>query len=282
MATGRMMSRDHLPEVLADLFGVPKPIVGMAHFPPLPGTPLYDEAAGVEAILDRLRDDVAALSRGGVDGILFCNEGDRPYTLEAPLEAVAVMSRVISQLAPRDRPFGVDFLWDARAAIAVAHAAGARFVREVFTGTYESDMGLWSPDAASFLRYRRQIGADRIRLFFNILPEFASPLGDRPLGVRARSAVFSSLADVLLVSGMAAGVETDLQGLAEVKQAVGHGVPVLANTGVRLDNVPAYLDVADGAIVGSSFKHEGDTWNTVDSRRVEEFMDTVRALRGRL
>jgi membrane complex biogenesis BtpA family protein len=281
MATGGMTRRDRLPEVLGELFGVPKPIIGMAHFPPLPGTPLYDEAAGIEGILDRVRDDVAALCRGGVDGLLFCNEGDRPYSFQAPLEAVAVMSRVVSQVAPRDRPFGVDYLWDARAAIAVAHATGARFAREVFSGTYESDMGLWSPDAASLLRYRRQIDAAPIRLFFNILPEFASPLGDRPLGVRARSAVFSSLADVLLISGMAAGVETDLERLAEVKQAVGGEVPVLANTGVRLDNVTQYLEVADGAIVGSSFKREGNTWNPVDDRRVEQFMDAVRALRGR-
>jgi membrane complex biogenesis BtpA family protein len=281
MATGRMTSRDRAPEVLADLFGVSKPIIGMAHFPPLPGAPLYDEAAGIEGILERVRHDVAALSRGGVDGILFCNEGDRPYAFQAALEAVAVMSCVIGQVAPGDRPFGVDYLWDARAAIAIAHATGGRFVREVFTGTYESDMGLWSPDAAALLRYRRQIGAGNIRFFFNILPEFASPLGDRALGVRARSAVFSSLADVLLVSGMAAGVETDLERLAEVSQAVGGEVPVLANTGVRLDNVAEYLAVVDGAIVGSSFKHEGNTWNPVDEERVGRFMDTVRTLRGR-
>jgi membrane complex biogenesis BtpA family protein len=273
-------SQAAVPAVLDALFGVPKPIVGMVHLPPLPGTPLYNEAAGIDGIVGRVRADVSALCAGGVDALLFCNEGDRPYALQAPPDAVATMARVITTAAPADRPFGVDYLWDAQAAIAIAYATGARFVREVFTGTYESDMGLWSPDAAAILRYRRQIGAQHIKLFFNVLPEFASPLGTRPLGARARSAVFSSLADVLLVSGMTAGTETDLVRLREVKEAVGESVPVFANTGVRAETVEQYLAIADGAIVGSAFKHDGQTWNAVDQRRVERFMKTVQGIRA--
>src|SRR5919199_6951041 len=104
--------------LLRDLFGVDKPVIAMAHFPPLPGTPLYDERQGIAGILESMAADIQKLLNGGVDALLFCNEGDRPYALRADFEAVAVMSRVITELAPRDRPFGVDFLWDAKAPLA--------------------------------------------------------------------------------------------------------------------------------------------------------------------
>jgi membrane complex biogenesis BtpA family protein len=269
-----------MTDILKDLFGVTKPVIAMAHFPPLPGTPLYDAKLGVTGILESMREDMRKLLAGGVDGILFCNEGDRPYALKADFEAAAVMASVITELRPTDRPFGVDFLWDCKLPIAVALATGGSFVREVFTGVYESDMGLWSTDAAATLRYRHNIDADHIRVFYNVTPEFASFLGVRSLGERAKSAVISSLADVILVSGMAAGTEPKLETLKEVKTAVGGRVPVLLNTGGKAENIRKYLSVADGVIVGSSLKVDGYTWNPVDEKRVKAFMAEVKEARG--
>lgn len=267
---------------LEELFGCEKPVVAMAHLPPLPGTPLYDESTGMQGILDSVATDVEKLLSAGVDGIMFCNEGDRPYALKADFEAIAVMTAVIAHLAPRERPFGVDFLWDPKAPIAIAKATGAHFVREVFTGTYESDMGLWSPDAAAMLRYRRNIDARDVRLLFNVVPEFASSVGSREPGELAKSAVVSSLADGILVSGPMAGSRTDLSILQEAKDALPADIPVLANTGVRLETVEQYLAIADGAIVGSYFKKDGHTWNPVESERVESFMKVVRQFRSTL
>jgi membrane complex biogenesis BtpA family protein len=264
--------------VIEQLFGVDKPVIAMAHFPPLPGTPLYDDATGLGGIRSRVAQDVDALRRGGVDALLFCNEGDRPYALTAALEAVAVMTRVITEVASSDLPFGVDFLWDGKAALAMALATGARFIREVVTGVYDSDMGLWNTDPAGLLRYRRYIGAQHVKVFFNVAPEFAAPLGARPVGVVARSAVVSSLADAILVSGRMAGAEPDIQAVREVKAAVGD-VPVFVNTGVRPDTVGQFLEAADGVIVGSSLKVGGVTWNAVDGARVRDFMDAVRRVR---
>ncbi|MCS6849004.1 MAG: BtpA/SgcQ family protein [Anaerolineae bacterium] len=268
--------------LLADLFHVPKPVIAMVHFPPLPGTPLYDEKRGVEGILESVRRDLRVLLDGGVDGLLFCNEGDRPYALQADFEAIAVMTRVITETAPRDRPFGVDFLWDPKAPLAIALATGAAFVREVFTGVYESDMGLWNTNPAAMLRYRRNIGASHIKVFYNITPEFASPIGRRSVGQVARSAVVSSLADALLVSGPMAGAEPDLNQLREAKEATGGQVPVLLNTGARAENIRRFFSVADGVIVGSGLKVDGYTWNPVDPARVKAFMEVVRDIRRNL
>lgn len=264
---------------IAELFSTVKPAIAMAHVPALPGTPRYDEKGGMAAIVERLRPDVQLLVDGGFDAIMFCNEDDRPYVFEAGIEQIAAMTRVITELAPKSIPFGVDFLWDPMAAMAIAHATGASFIREVLTGLYESDMGLWSPSAGKVLRFRRQIGAENIRVFYNVAPEFGSPLGSRSVAQRARSAVVSCLADVILISGPMAGVEPDLALFKEVKAVIGD-VPVFLNTGAKPENVAAYLQVADGVIVGSSLKVDGYTWNPVDPARVKAFMDRVREARG--
>jgi membrane complex biogenesis BtpA family protein len=252
-----------------------RPIIAMVHLPPLPGTPLYDESQGITGLVEAVATDLDALLEHSVDAVMFCNEGDRPYSLKADFEGVSVMSRVVTELAPDDRPFGVDFLWDARAALAVAMATGASFIREVTTGVYESDMGLWNTDAAALLRYRRQLGAEDIAVFMNVSPEFASQIGRRSVSQVARSAVVSSLADAVLVSGPMAGAEPDLESLEEAKEAVRGEVPVLVNTGAKSTNVEEFLRVADGVIVGSDLKVDGYTWNPVDPQRVKRFMDAA-------
>jgi membrane complex biogenesis BtpA family protein len=269
-----------MPQPLQKMFGVAKPVIAMAHVPALPGTPRYDATAGVDGIVERVRADVRHLLAGGVDAIMFCNEDDRPYVFRADLASVAVMARVIAELRPTDRPFGTDFLWDPTAALALAKATGASFLREVVTGVYESDMGLWAPDAGALYRYRNQIHAQDVAIFANITPEFASPLGTRTIYQRAKSAVVSSLVDAILIAGPMAGAEPDLDALREAKDAVDTQVPVLLNTGARVENVARFLSVADGVIVGSSLKVDGHTWNPVDPQRVAAFMTEVKRVRA--
>ena len=100
------------------IFPGDKPLIAMVHLPPLPGTPLYDAKRGVTGLVEDVRRDLDVLLDAGFDGLLFCNEGDRPYELSAGLESAAVMARVVNECAPDGVPFGVDFLWDARCALA--------------------------------------------------------------------------------------------------------------------------------------------------------------------
>jgi membrane complex biogenesis BtpA family protein len=254
-----------------ELFPNPKPLIAMVHVPPLPGTPLYDADLGMQGIIETVRADLDILLAAGFDAVMFCNEGDRPYTFRAGYDGVAFMTRVVAELRPTDRPFGVDFLWDARAALAIAAATGAHFIREVATGVYESDMGLWQTDAGALLRERRRLGAN-VAVLMNVTPEFASPLGRRSLGAVARSVAVSSLPDAILISGPMAGSEPDVADLREAKAAVDGLVPVLVNTGVKAVNVGSFLEIADGCVVGSDLKVAGHTWNPVDPERVRRFM----------
>ncbi|MEZ4597427.1 MAG: BtpA/SgcQ family protein [Chloroflexota bacterium] len=118
-------------EPLTELFGTAQPIIAMAHFPRLPGTPLYDEQGGVDAIIEAMRTDLAAPSSTAAwTPSCSATRAHRPYQLKAPPEAIAVMSRVVAELHSTDRPYGVDFLWDPTAVVAVAVATGAAFIRE--------------------------------------------------------------------------------------------------------------------------------------------------------
>ena len=265
---------------LSDLTGAKKPIIGMAHLPALPGTPLYDAAGGMGHVRDWVRRDLEALQAGGIDAVMFCNENDRPYRLDADMASVAAMADVVAALRGElSVPFGVNVLWDPRATLAVAAATGATFCREIFTGAFAGDFGLWVRSAGDAFRYRREIGAESVRLIFNINAEFAAPLAPRPLADVAKSVVFSSSPDAVCVSGPITSQPADASGLAEVAGAIeGRGVPVLVNTGFKAANAKELLAYADGAIVGSSLKVDGVTWNPVDRARVAELMKVVRSV----
>jgi membrane complex biogenesis BtpA family protein len=264
---------------LERLFGVPKPVIAMLHFPGLPGRPWHDRAAGVQQALDVVGRDLDALQKAGVDGVLFCNEADLPYQLKVGPEIPAAMAAVIGELRPAVRvPFGVNILWDAIASLALARATGAAFIREVLTGVYESDLGMIEPRIGEIAGYRSAIGADGVALFDNIQPEFASAVGGRGVAERAKGAAFLGM-DAILISGPAAGVPFEMSDLSRAKAAA-PDVPVIANTGVRAERVAEIFAVADGAIVGTSLKTDGITWNPVDPARAERLMEAVRAVRA--
>ena len=256
-----------------------KAVIAMAHIGPLPGSPLYDAKTGVAKLVDDVARDIEKLQAGGVDAIMFGNENDRPYVFKAPPEGIAAMSAVVQALKPMLKvPFGVNYLWDPTASVAIGAATGASFVREIFTGLFASDMGLWQPDCAAASRLRTRLGRQDMKLLFNINAEFAFSLDQRPIELRAKSAVFSSLADAILVSGPITGQPADASDLLKVCEAI-HEVPVFANTGVTIDNVSEVLKLASGVVIGTHFKVDGNTWNAVDGGRVERFMDKVAQLR---
>ena len=262
------------------VFGAGKPVIAMVHLGALPGSPLHDYEGGIEAIVENARKDLVALQAAGFDAVMFGNENDRPYEFAVDTASTATMGYVIGRLRSEITvPFGVNVLWDPQSSIALAAATGARFVREIFTGTYASDMGPWTPDAGKAMRYRDRLGRQDLALLYNVSAEFAHSLDQRALPDRARSAVFSSIPDAILVSGAITGEAARMVDLEAVKKAL-PTTPVLANTGVKHATVADVLKVADGIIVGSSLKIDGNTWNPVDPDRAAEFMRLARAQRG--
>jgi membrane complex biogenesis BtpA family protein len=258
------------------LFGSRKPVIAMVHLGALPGSPLFDASSGLEGLIRRARSDLKALQEAGVDAVMFGNENDRPYQFDVDKASTATAAFIIGNLKPDILvPFGVNMLWDPMSTVALGAATGANFVREIFTGDYASDMGSWTPDAGKAMRYRDQLDRKDMLMFYNISAEFAHSLDRRSLPDRAKSTVFSSIPDAILISGQITGEPAPLSDLKAVKTAVPL-TPVLANTGVKHDTVKKVMSVADGCVVGSSIKRNGDTWQPVDLKRAKDFMDLAR------
>ena len=269
------MMADGKTSLFSHLFGVEKPIIGMAHFKAMPGTPRYDEAGGIDAIRTAIAYDLCALQEGGIDGILFCNEADTPYLPGVGAEVPTTMAALIASVRDEVKvTFGVDVMWDCNAALAVAHATGAAFVRGLFTGSYAGDAGPVAGKAGEILRYRRLIGAQSVKLFNLIPAEFAGAVDSRPIELRAKTAAFQGAADAVCVSGPMTGMEyaDDLRRVGDLIP----NTPVIANTGVTPQTVKERLAVAQGAIVGTAFKVDSNPWNPVSVDRVKALVAAAR------
>jgi membrane complex biogenesis BtpA family protein len=266
---------------LSDLFAQPKPIIAAVHLLPLPGSPGY--GGSMEEVVDAAARDATALVAGGVDGLIVENLGDAPYfKTDVPPETVAAMSRVAAELAGTsagELPFGVNVLRnDGRAALAIAHAFGGRFIRvNVLTEASVTDQGLIEGAAADLLRARRLIGAERVAIFADVHVKHAAPLLGRPIRESAEDMVERGGADVLVISGPRTGSAADL---ADVAAVSGLGADVVIGSGVSTESVPEALRAADGAIVATAFRPGGDPSKGVDSELVEGFVDAVRAVRS--
>ena len=157
-------------------------------------------------------------------------------------------------------------------------AVDGQFIREIISGVYASDFGLWDTNAGETARHRLRIGGKNIKMLFNIVPEAARYLANRDIAEIAKTTEFNHAPDALCVSGLTAGSETDTQVLKRVKDIVKR-TPVLCNTGCNVDNIQRQLAVADGAVCATTFKVDGIFENAVDKTRVKAFMDKVKEIR---
>jgi membrane complex biogenesis BtpA family protein len=256
-------------------------VVGMVHLQPLPGSPRFAGDAG--AILDAARRDALALAEGGVHAVMVENFGDVPFFPGAvPSEVIAQMSVIVSRL--RDAlgaatPLGVNVLRnDGVGALAVAHAAGASFIRvNVLCGARVTDQGVIQGIAHDLLRKRVALGATGIRIFADVDVKHSQPLAGRESSLEDEVAdtLHRGLADALIVSGTGTGRGTDPDHVRRAKQAAGGAAPVFVGSGVSLQTIDALLRHADGFIVGTALKRGGRVEEPVEVSRVKELIARV-------
>lgn len=262
-----------------ELFHVKKPIIAMLHLEPLPGDPMFRRGNGMQQVADLAKRDLEALQQGGVDGILVSNEFSLPYQRKVDTVTTAAMAYVMGQLQSEfSVPYGVDCISDGDATIELAAAVDAHFVRGTFCGVYVGDGGFYHNDFSSTLRRKAALGLDDLRMLYFLNPESDRNLDTRPLEDIAQSLLFKAHPDGLCISASAAGQEVDDRLIRAVKER-SPDVVVLCNTGCRVDTIRRKLRYADAAVVGTTFKKDGQLRQRVDAQRVSAFMTEVYALR---
>jgi membrane complex biogenesis BtpA family protein len=266
--------------MLNTLFSKPKPVVAMIHVAALPGTPAsrlrVDEVAGLAVKEARLYRD------GGVDGIAIENMHDVPYLRGGVGPEIVAAMTLVGQAVKAESglPVGVQVLAGANLeAIAVAHAGGLDFIRaEGFVFAHVADEGLIQSSAAQLLRYRRQIGAERVQVWTDVKKKHSAHAitADVSLGLTAEAAEFMR-ADAVIVTGNVTGEACRLE---DVEEARAHTrLPIVLGSGVTAENLDRFYEAADGFIVGTHFKVGGRWEETVDPRRVEVFVERLERRR---
>lgn len=258
-----------------------RPVFGMIHLNPLPGAPKFDGDRA--AIGDGMLRDARRLEAAGVDGLMVENFGDAPfYADDVPKHVVASMTALVGDLRREtDLPIGVNVLRnDAEAALSIAAAAGAEFVRvNVHTSARLTDQGVVTGQAPETIRLRDRLGAD-VNVLADVDVKHSAPLAERPLPEEVAELIERGHADGIVASGAGTGHETDvdhLEGVVAARDELGVDAPVFVGSGVTRATVAATLDLADGVIVGTDLKQGGETTAPVDEERAR---DLVAAAKG--
>ena len=234
----------------------------------------------MKAVIDRAEEAANILEQGGVDGIIVENFGDVPFrTGRLEPETIAGMTVAVQRVEEVVMvPVGINMLRnDALSALGIAAVTGAKFIRvNVHYGVMAAEEGLIEGEAFQTMRHRKDLGSD-VMVLADVLVKHAVPLGSVDLGLMARETAHRGLADGLIVSGAATGLETASFDVSVVRRAMPDGL-VLVGSGVNESNIWRVIEHSNGAIIGTSLKEGGVITNKVDPERVhrmKEIFDTL-------
>jgi membrane complex biogenesis BtpA family protein len=192
-------------------------------------------------------------------------------------ETVAAMTIAVAAVIQESGlPTGVNVLRnDVEAAAAIAAMTGASFIRaNVYVGAAVTDQGLIEGRADMVQALIKRLAAP-IEVWADVDVKHAAQLAPRSLGELAEDAVKRGLAAALIVTGAGTGHPTSLDDLRSVRSAMPE-FPVYVGSGANPETLPALLEVADGAIVGSAAKKGADPANPVDVELVRALVNAAR------
>ena len=263
---------------LKPLFGTNRPILGMIHLPPLPGSPNY--GGSMTAVIDHALQDAETLASGGISAMIIENLGDYPYYPETTEpETVAAMTRVALEVRKRyDLPLGINILRNSwQSAMAVAAAADCQFIRlNVLTDATVTDQGPIVGKAHLLMRYRKAIDASHIKVFADIYCKHGAPMTPRDLDTVAKEMVSRGMADALIVDGAESAKPASMEKIQAVRNAI-PDTPIFLGSGMTVDTTE-YLRPADGCVFGYGTKPSGNMNDPVDGPTVKKFMELVHKL----
>jgi hypothetical protein len=239
---------------IKNIFGKKKAIIGMIHTKPLPGAPRYN-GESMQEIIEFSINDALALKEGGVDGLMFENAWDVPFSKPEDIgyETVAALTVLANEVTREvDLPFGFNFLANGVIqSLAAAKATNADWVRcNQWVNAYVANEGILEGASAEAMRYKKMLQADDIKVMADVHVKHGSHsiVADRSLAEQTRDNIFFD-ADILIATGSRTGDETSLDELVGISNNT--QLPVIVGSGINDDNAKKILEIASGAVVGS-------------------------------
>lgn len=269
---------------MSKIFSVEKPIIGMIHLKPLPGSPNYNKNVyDMKKIIDFAVEEAKILESAGINGLQIENYWDVPFLKGEKIgyETCTAMTAAAYAVAQNvDIPIGINVHMNGgKAAMAIAAAAGAKWVRVFeFVSAYVSYTGLTEGIGGELSRYRSMLDAKDIQLLCDVNVKHGSHfiVNDRSVNDLAYDAQEQG-ANGIIITGFSTGIAPTKEKVVEAHKNI--HLPVYLGSGLNAENAEELLSVAEGAIVGSTFKTDGDIEKIVDYNRAKKFMEAVERLR---
>lgn len=247
-------------------------VIGMVHCLALPGTAEF--AGDCKKIIDQAVQDAITLEKAGVDAIMVENMGDNPFGILLDTPQIAALSAITALVKQAVKiPVGVDAAFnDCVTSLSIAKINGCQFVRiPVFVDTAEFYGGFITPCAKLCMETRKNLEAEDIMVLADIQVKHTNMVLPHVTAESSAKTAAGCGADAVIVTGSAIGMETPMDMIKRVKKVI--DIPVIAGSGVNAENIDAQLNIADGAIIGSSLKEGGKLSNPISYDLVREVLD---------
>ncbi len=241
-------------------------LIGMIHLPPLLS---YDNFLGMQKTLDKCLEDLNNLQLAGFDAILIENDYDLPHTEFANPSQISSFTAIAWELRKKCKiKMGIQMMLnDWKSNFSISRVVKADFSRlDVFVDHVKCKWCEINPDPRKIIEYKNKI-CPNLKLLTDIQPKYKTCIKAKKLELSADQAIENN-SDGLVITGDATGKETPIAFLEKVKKHV-KKIPVIIGAGLNIENIEKQLEIADGAIVGTSIKTDGK----IDRKKAKELIE---------
>jgi uncharacterized protein len=247
--------------------------ISMIQTPPLPGSYQNSDQC-LNEIIDYVLQEARILSESGFDAVILQNMGDMPVKQQARPEVIAYFSIIAKEIKSNfsNLLLGILINWDGVASLAVAHAAGADFVRveHVYTGVEVTSTGLLTAQCCEITEMKKRLNTT-LPVFADVYEPHAIPLGAKPIEDAAWENIHEAFADGLFLSGKSTQESIDMIQRARTKVS---NSTIFLGGGATEENLPQLLKYYDGVCVAKWIKN-GSLKNPIDPERAKRFIEKV-------
>lgn len=253
------------------------PVIGMCHMLPFPGEPTYDSIGGINKIKKRVIREINALQNGGADAIIFSNEFSTPYNSNISKASVAAMSAIISSIYDYIKvPFGIDCMYDAKAAIDIAIAVNADFIRGILSGNYNTGINQIIINSSELLTHYSQLNQNKnLELWCSIYPEYIDLMRNQ-YSINLKTIIDRVCAEInpkaiCLHSKTIEGYQNTLKDI----KSYNIKIKIYADGGCNDNNINKLKKSIDGLIIGTHLKFEHQFYNEISENEVKIFISQL-------